>query len=144
MNTDATATTWLTRDAYERLQAELAQLSGPAAEHEDEHDAAVRGLRAQRLSDVLRDARVGDVPPDDGIVEPGMVVTVAFPDRPQETLTFLMATRELEAHGMDTYSPGSPLGQAVAGHKPGDTVDYQLPNGTGGVATILAARPYSD
>ena len=34
--------------------------------------------RIRQLEDMLRKAEVGETPPDDGVVEPGMVVTFKF------------------------------------------------------------------
>ncbi|MGI8876190.1 MAG: transcription elongation factor GreA, partial [Egibacteraceae bacterium] len=90
---------WLTKDAFDKLQAELDNLKGPIR-HEiverissarDEGDLKENGAyhaareeqgrvegRIRQLEDLLRRAEVGETPPNDGVVEPGMVVTYEF------------------------------------------------------------------
>ncbi len=48
---------------------------------------------------------VGEAPADDGVVEPGMVVTIAFDGDEDDTLTFLLASREYASADIETYSP---------------------------------------
>ena len=89
-----------------------------------------------------RDAIVGEAPKDDGIVEPGMVVTVEmFGDEE----TFLLGSREIAdgSDSIDVYSEQSPLGAGINGHKVGETVTYEAPNGKSIEVTIISAKPYS-
>jgi transcription elongation factor GreA len=37
---------------------------------------------------------------------------------------------------VSVVSPGSPLGQALMGHRPGETVEYEAPGGTLKVAIV--------
>ncbi len=80
---------WISPQAYERLQQELATLrrlsaaGGALNGDTDENAAAVqRGWwnRIQQIHDLLVTAVVGEDPPDDGIAEPGMVVTIRYDD----------------------------------------------------------------
>ncbi|CAM5377870.1 MULTISPECIES: transcription elongation factor GreA [Streptomyces] len=156
--------TWLTQEAYNQLKAELEYLSGPArAEiskkieaareegdlrenggyHAAKEEQGKQELRVRQLTQLLSQAKVGEPPADDGIVEPGMVVTIAFDDDPDDTLTFLMASREYASADIETYSPQSPLGTGVSGKKVGDTAEYELPNGKFASVKILAAKPYT-
>ncbi|MFE0421993.1 transcription elongation factor GreA [Streptomyces sp. NPDC058953] len=156
--------TWLTQEAYNQLKAELEYLSGPARTeiakkieaareegdlrenggyHAAKEEQGKQELRVRQLTQLLESAKVGEAPPDDGIVEPGMVVTIAFDGDEDDTLTFLMASREYASSGIETYSPQSPLGTGVNGKKVGDTADYELPNGKTASVTILAAKPYT-
>ena len=83
----------------------------------------------------------GETPPDDGIVEPGMVVTVEMFD---EEETFLLGHREIQDHtDLHVFSEVSPLGAAVNGKKAGDTVTYEAPNGKTVTVKILKASPYT-
>jgi hypothetical protein len=71
---------WLTEETYERARIELAELltrraAGSFVEHGDEEQCARRICRLQEL---LGDAVVGYEPPDDGVAEPGMVLTVRY------------------------------------------------------------------
>ncbi|MEU9604731.1 transcription elongation factor GreA [Streptomyces sp. NPDC048057] len=157
--------TWLTQEAYNQLKAELEYLSGPARTeiakkieaareegdlrenggyHAAKEEQGKQELRVRQLTQLLEHAKVGDTPPDDGVVEPGMVVTIAFDGDEDDTLTFLMASREYASSDIETYSPQSPLGTGVDGKKVGDTAQYELPNGKLASVKILAAKPYTD
>ncbi|MEV7421092.1 MULTISPECIES: transcription elongation factor GreA [unclassified Streptomyces] len=155
--------TWLTQEAYNQLKAELDYLSGPARTEiavkisaaRDEGDLKENGgyhaakeeqgkqeLRVRQLTQLLQNAKVGEAPADDGIVEPGMVVTIAFDGDEDDTLNFLLASREYASSDIETYSPQSPLGRGVNGKKVGDNAEYELPNGKSASVKILAAKPY--
>ena len=90
---------------------------------------------------ILDTAIVGEAPPDDGVVEPGMVVTVElFGDEE----TFLLGSREIAdgSDSIDVYSEQSPLGGAINGKKVGETATYDAPNGKTIEVKILSAKPY--
>jgi len=157
-------TVWLTQDAYDKLQAELENLKGPVRQEiiarissaRDEGDLKENGAyhaareeqgkvegRIRQLEDVLRRAEVGETPPNDGVVEPGMVVTYRFVgDDDDEVETFLLGAREIEPEGLTVYSPQSPLGSAINGKQKGDTVSYQAPNGKELQVVIVDAVPF--
>ncbi|MFD5033926.1 transcription elongation factor GreA [Streptomyces sp. NPDC058220] len=156
--------TWLTQEAYNQLKAELEYLSGPArteistkiAAAREEGDLRENGgyhaakeeqgkqeLRVRQLTQLLQSAKVGEAPADDGVVEPGMVVTIAFDGDEDDTLAFLLASREYASSDIETYSPQSPLGSGVNGKKVGDDAEYELPNGKKAAVKILAAKPYT-
>ncbi|MDN4171372.1 transcription elongation factor GreA [Nocardioides sp. SOB77] len=159
------STVWLTQDAYDKLQAELENLKGPVRQEVIERIAAARdegdlkengGYHAAReeqgrvegrirqLEDMLRRAEIGETPPDDGVVEPGMIVTYKFVgDDDDEIETFLLGAREIEPEGLTVYSPQSPLGAAINGKKKGDTVAYEAPNGKTLEVVIVDAKPYT-
>ena len=83
---------------------------------------------------------MGEPPADDGIVEPGMVVKATLGRR---EVNFLMGSREASPDvDMDVYSPDAPLGQAILGHKVGEVVDYQAPNGKTIQVKLLEVTPY--
>ena len=155
--------TWLTQEAYNQLKAELEYLSGPArteiavkiAAAREEGDLRENGgyhaakeeqgkqeLRVRQLTQLLENAKVGEAPAADGVVAPGMVVTIAFDGDPDDTLDFLMASREYACTEIETYSPQSPLGSGVNGKKVGEDAEYELPNGKKASVKILAAVPY--
>ncbi|MEV2212896.1 transcription elongation factor GreA [Streptomyces sp. NPDC050997] len=157
--------TWLTQEAYNQLRAELEHLSGPArteiaakiAAAREEGDLRENGgyhaakeeqgkqeLRVRQLTQLLENAQVGEAPAStDGTVAPGMVVTIAFGGDEDDTLDFLLASREYASSDIETYSPQSPLGSGVIGHKVGEDADYELPNGKKASVKILKAEPYS-
>ena len=166
MTTESTATTtWLSREAHARLKEKLAEMEGPIREDivnkieaaREEGDLRENGgyhaakeeqgkleSRIKVLSALLRSARVGVTPRGD-VAEEGCLVTVDFGGGDLET--FLFANRENatddggKANGHDVYSPESPLGQAIAGRKPGEQVTFGDRNVT---VTITEVKPYED
>ncbi|MFB9310145.1 transcription elongation factor GreA [Agromyces hippuratus] len=133
-----TESVWMTPAALERLEAELVELSRPGRTLTDTEQARATELRA-----MVRNAEVG-LKPDDGLVEPGMRITVRFDDDAEPT-SFLLGSRELAdldaTVDLDVYSPTSPLGAAITGHYVGDVVTYQAPNRAVQV-TVLEAVPF--
>lgn len=155
-------TIWLTQEAFDKLRAELEHLQGPGRQEiierisaaRDEGDLKENGgyhaakeeqgkieLRIRQLEDMLRRAEVGETPPDDGVVEQGMKVTVRFPAFDDEE-TFLFGAREMESADIKVYSPQSPLGAAIDGKVRGDKVSYQV-NGRTIEVEIVDAVPYT-
>ncbi len=90
---------------------------------------------------ILDNSRVGEPPRTDGVVGPGMTVTIRFAGDEDE-VTFLLASREESGAPIDVYSPKSPLGNAISGKKVGETATYTLPNGRSTTVEILEAVPY--
>ncbi|GGU78069.1 transcription elongation factor GreA [Streptomyces albospinus] len=156
--------TWLTQEAYDQLKAELEYLSGPArAEitekiqaareegdlkenagyHAAKEEQGKQELRVRQLTQLLQSAKVGEAPAANGVVAPGMVVTIAFDGDPDDTLSFLLASREYASSDIETYSPQSPLGTGVNGKKVGADAEYELPNGKKASVKILDAKPYT-
>lgn len=153
--------TWLTQEAYDRLAAELEQLSvegraeiakrieaareeGDLKENGGYHAAKEEQgkieARIRSLTALLRGAIVG-TPPDDGLVEAGMVVTAKILG---DETTFLIGSREIGGDSeLDVYSEASPLGRAILGLRPGDTTSYTAPNGKSITVEILDAKPYA-
>lgn len=140
---------WISRTAHESLQQELKTLRGLCAnagahDEADENATAVRRARQariQQIHEMLIDAVVGEDPPDDGIAEPGMVVTVRYDDT-GEAETFLLGVRNAEHGGMEVYSTQSPLGAAILGARPGERRSFALPSGGDLSVTMLTAVPY--
>jgi transcription elongation factor GreA len=162
-SSDASAVTWLTQEAYDRLSKELDDLvaNRPAMAQEindrrEEGDLKENGGyhaareeqgkqegRILQLQQLLRTAQVGEAPTTDGSAGPGMVVTVRF-DGDEDTETFLIGSREeSETTDLDVYSSASPLGKALTGAKPNDTVSYETPNGKTLKLTLISAQPFT-
>ncbi len=155
---------WLTQAKYDELKAELDHLRGAGrsevvqrvSDARDEGDLKENGGyhaareelgkvdgRIAQLVDMLERAQVGETPPDDGMVEPGMQVTIRIVELDQ-TQTFLLGAREMAGEGgTEVFSPQSPMGQAINGANKGDTVDYTAPNGKELKVEILEAVPYT-
>jgi transcription elongation factor GreA len=159
-----TKVTWLTQEAHDRLKAELEHLSGPARIEISQRIGAARAegdlkenggyhaakdeqgkmeARIRQLTQLLRDAKVGQPPAADaGVAGPGMIVTVDYADGEEET--FLIGSREEAAvTDLTVYSAQSPMGQALTGAKPGATVTYTAPNGREISLKLKDAKPYT-
>jgi len=142
---------WMTREAHTRLQSELAALrSRPSIEVPDDFmdyddnlvaKYSARQARIRQIQDLLSNAVVGEDPPDDGIAEPGMVLTVRYDDT-GEIETFLLGVRGAEDADIDVYSMQSPLGSAIAGAHVGEQRTYSIPSGANLPVTLLKAVPY--
>jgi transcription elongation factor GreA len=162
-DSSAPATTWLTPEAHARLQQSLNEMTGPVRADivrkieaaRDEGDLKENGgyhaakeeqgkleARIRQLTQLLRDIRVGDRP-SGAVVEEGCLVTVDYGDGDLES--FLYANRENATDeggkigSIDVYSPESPIGQALAGHKQGDKVTFGPREIT---VTITDIKPY--
>lgn len=156
------ATQWLTQAQYDALKAELderisekrphiarlidaARQEGDLKEnggyHAARNEQSLNETRIQALEEILRNAEVGETPADDGIVEPGMVVTANVGGR---ELEFLLGSREAGGDlGIQVFSADAPIGAAVMGHKRGETVSYEAPNGKEISVEILDAVPFA-
>lgn len=139
---------WMSPQAHERLQDELTTLreliANEAAEDSDENQVAIqraRQARIQQIHDLLLHAVVGENPPNDGVAEPGMVLTVRF-DESKDTETFLLGVRGAEYGDMEVYSVQSPLGAAIVGARPGEQRNYQVPSGELIPVTLISAVPF--
>jgi transcription elongation factor GreA len=153
--------TWLTQEAFDRLTAQRDYLAGPGrAEiaskieaareegdlkenggyHAAKEEQGKREARIRQLTQLLENAKVGAAPADDGVVSPGMVVTV---DLAGDEMTFLLGSREVSDDSLDVYSEKSPLGAAINGCKRGDSTSYEAPNGRQISVKVLDAKPYT-
>ncbi len=155
--------TWLTQETYDRLKAELDQLSGPGRDEIAKKIEAARAegdlrenggyhaakdeqgqieARILTLQPILESARVGAPPRTPGVVGTGMTVTVRFV-REDEEVTFLLASRAESGSPVNAYSPRSPLGAAINGKRVGEKATFWQPNGRASTVEILAAVPYA-
>ncbi|WP_063813210.1 GreA/GreB family elongation factor [Nocardia anaemiae] len=143
---------WMTSQAHDRLQTELQELLAQRHIEMPDEDSAdyarsqalhsARQERIRRIHHLLSNALIGQNPPDDGIAEPGMVLTVRYDDT-EQVETFLLAAREAEDHEMEVYSTQSPLGSAITGARPGERRIYHTPSGAIMAVTLLDAVPYA-
>ena len=160
MTETANQASFLTQAAYDRLQGELADLSGPGRTeiakkieaarqegdlkenggyHAAKEEQGKMEARIRQLTQLLETAVIGETPADDGVVEPGMVVTV---DMFGDEETFLLGSREITDDSIHVFSEKSPIGAAVNGAKVGDTVTYAAPNGKQVEVKVIATTPY--
>ena len=160
--TETAGQSFLTQAAFDRLKAELDDLSGPGRTeiakkieaarlegdlkenggyHAAKDEQGKMEARIRQLTHLLDHATIGETPADDGVVEPGMVVTVEMFD---EEETFLLGHREIQDHtDLHVFSEASPLGRAVNGRTVGETVSYVAPNGKTIEVKILNTSPYA-
>jgi transcription elongation factor GreA len=83
---------------------------------------------------------VGERPSDDGVVGPGMLVTIELAG---EQVRFLLGSREVAAsEDVEVYSEKSPLGAALLGRAVGDETSYTAPNGREIPVKVLDATPF--
>jgi len=131
----------LTQKAHDKLKEELEYLEGPAREHIIREIATARahgdlsenaeyhsakdqqGLqesRARQLRSILENSVIVEAT-DDGIVKPGMIVSIRY-EGDDEAETYLLGLREEKGEGHDILTPESPIGQALIGRSAGETV----------------------
>lgn len=141
--------TKLTRATYERLTAELEQLTtegrveiartietarllGDLSENADYHAAKdAQGhmeARIRKLQAMLKDAQVVDDGGSSDEVSTGKVVSLRY-EGDDDVERYLVGSIEEEQPGVSVVSPESPLGQALLGRKPGEVVQYEAPGG---------------
>ncbi|GAA1040529.1 transcription elongation factor GreA [Virgisporangium ochraceum] len=157
--------TWLSQEAYDRLQAELdefianrpviaAEINARREEGDLKENGGYHAAREEQgkaeariryLQELLRTAQVGEAPAaNTGKVGPGVVVTIQFDDDEDDTETFLLGSREIAAStDLTVYSPESALGKAIVGAKAGDTVTYTAPSGAEIKVTVVKFELFS-
>ena len=156
----AQQTTWLTQEAYDRLSKELEEAKGPrradivakieaareegdlkenGGYHAAKDEQGKREARIRQLQQLLESAQVGQRPPDDGVVEPGMLVTARLAG---DEVRFLLGSREVAGDGIEVYSEKSPLGAAILGKRAGDTASYTTPSGKEVTVDVIDAKPF--
>ena len=149
----------LSKQAYDRLQEELAERSGTrrkeisawierAREHGDirenaDYDAAKNEqghneARIRQLEEILRTAEVVEGQSGD-VVAPGTIVEVKV-EGDDDTTSYLVGSIEERSEEFEVLSTSSPLGQALLDHRPGETVSYEGPRRAFAVE-IVSVRP---
>lgn len=137
----------LTEQALARLREELDHLEGEgrrkiieeiatARAHGDlsenaEYHAAreqqgLQEARVRQLRQMIENAEIIETA-DDGVVRPGMIVTLRYEG--EEPETYLLGLREEKGGQYPVLTPDSPLGQALVGHGAGETVTTKVPAG---------------
>ena len=149
----------LTQEAYDKMKEELAWREG---EYRDDILAKVAAARAEgdlsenggyqaareaqrknqgridELTVKLRDSKIIKAPKA-GTVGDGSLVTIEINGRER---VYVLGSRDLSiATDHEIISPESPIGAAINGHKSGDEVSYQAPNGREITVTIKDAKP---
>jgi transcription elongation factor GreA len=142
--------TILSREAHDRLRTELDDLTtrgrvdiaraieaarelGDLSENGDYHAAKdAQGkmeARIRQLEALLAAATIVDGgPAPGGTVAAGSVVGLRY-EGDDDIERYLLGSIEERRPGVAIVSPGSPLAQALLGHRPGDVVEYEAPSG---------------
>ena len=139
--------TWLTpaaeqklRDEYEELttvgRAVMEKRISDARDHGDlrenaeydtaKNDQGMMEARIRQIRHILENSEVREVE-DSGVVAVGTIATVV--DEDGDEMEFFVAPAENKIAGILLASPDSPLGGALLGATPGDTVSYEAPGG---------------
>jgi transcription elongation factor GreA len=138
----------LSRDAFERLSAELEELTtvgrtqianaietaralGDLSENGDYHAAKdAQGhmeARIRKLEALLDHAEIVDAAASDTVII-GSVVGIRY-EGDEDVEEYLIGSIEERREGIEVASPESPFGQALMGKKVGDFAEYQTPTG---------------
>ena len=148
-----TEATQLTQGTYDRLTAELEDLTtrgrveiaeqieaaralGDLKENGDYHAAkdfqGKMESRIRQLQALLKEVElVDETAVGDGSVGMGSTVTLRYQgDDEDDTQQFFVGSIEERQGNLPVVSPSSPLGQVLIGRSQGDAVEYQAPGGT--------------
>ena len=150
----------LSRKALEKLQKELeflegedrqriisdiatARAHGDLSENAEYHAAkdeqGQKEARIKQVRQMLENAEIIEGGDDEAIVKPGKVVTIRH-DGDDESETYLLGLREERGGEYDVLTPDSPIGQALMGRSPGETVVAKAPNGRDLKVELLEVR----
>jgi transcription elongation factor GreA len=124
------------------LAIERAREYGDIKENAD-YDAAknehgLNEARIRQLEQMLKNAVVMDGSTSGDVVEAGTVVDLRYVGD-DDLLTYLVGSIEERSEKYDVLSTNSPIGMAIIGKGPGDTVTYQGPKREMSV-TVVAVR----
>lgn len=141
-------TTYLTTEGAARLKTELEELTGPKREelaarlrsaiqmgdlsenadyHKAKEDQGFLEGRIQELEYLLGNAVIIEANGSKDVIAIGSHVTIQEEDFPKETYHLVGSTEADPSKGMISHE--SPIGQALVGHKVGDTVEAETPGG---------------
>jgi transcription elongation factor GreA len=157
-----TETTKLTQATYDRLVAELEDLTTRGRVEIAQHIEAARALgdlsengdyhaakdaqgkmesRIRQLQAMLKEVEIVDeAGADDGSVSLGSTVELRYEGDEDDTQKFFVGSIEERQGDLPVVSPSSPLGQVLVGRGAGDTVEYQAPGGMLKVHIVAVTR----
>jgi len=136
----------LSQAAYDRLREEFQELStrgrvdiarkieaarelGDLSENGDYHAAKEEQgkmeARIRHLEALLKNAEIVEGGGSE-VVQAGSIVEIRY-EGDDETERYLIGSIEERHDDLEVISPGSPLGQALLGHRVGDIVDFEAP-----------------
>jgi transcription elongation GreA/GreB family factor len=132
------------------LHAERNAVAATLGDTDSAGDTADQADELQRATQLDRvDARITEItvrldgaaeagPPRTDVVGPGSTATVRFADGAQETVQIGDVAEPLDQTLVTTDSP---LGRALLGHRVGDSVSYEAPEGRTTVTVLSLGAP---
>jgi transcription elongation factor GreA len=131
-----TAAGFLTQEAYDRLKAELDQLTG-----EGRIEIARKIEEAREEGDLKENGGYHAAREEQGKMEARIrQLTELLGDEE----TFLLGNREIaDGSDLQVFSEKSAMGAAINGKSVGDSTSYEAPNGKTIGVKIIAAKPYT-
>jgi transcription elongation factor GreA len=135
------------RQRRDRLEVEVKNDRGMVGDHGDAAEAIQRAdelvVLGDRINELDRRLRTGPSQSDQSETLPGGTeVTLRFADGEVVTMQVISIVEETPVgREAETLTARSPLGQALAGHKAGDTVTYSTPQGENQVELIAVKLP---
>ncbi|BBX64055.1 hypothetical protein MSAS_32290 [Mycobacterium saskatchewanense] len=134
------------RQRRARLELEVKNDRGMIGDHGDAAEAIQRAdelvVLADRINELDHRLREGPSPEESTSLPGGTEVTLRFSDGEVVTMQVISIVEETAAgREGETLTARSPLGQALAGHQPGDTVTYSTPQGENRVELIAIKLP---
>ena len=135
------------RQRHDRLETEVKNDRGMVGDHGDAAEAIQRAdelaVLADRINELDRRLRTGPTDTNGSETLPGGTeVTLRFADGEVVTMHVISIVEETPVgREAETLTARSPLGQALAGHQPGDTVTYSTPQGPNEVQLIAVKLP---
>ena len=135
------------RQRRDRLEVEVKNDRGMVGDHGDAAEAIQRAdelvVLGDRINELDRRLLAGPSYSDKSEMLPGGTeVTLRFSDGEVVTMYVISIVEETPVgREAETLTARSPLGQALAGRKPGDTVTYSTPQGQSQVELIAVKLP---
>jgi transcription elongation factor GreA len=105
---------------------ELGDLSENGDYHAAKEEQGKMEGRIRHLEALIKDAKIVEGGPGSDVVAAGCVVEIRYVGD-DDTEKYLIGSIEERNSDVEVMSPGSPMGQALLGHRAGDVVDYEAP-----------------
>jgi transcription elongation factor GreA len=106
---------------------ELGDLSENGDYHAAKEEQGKMEGRIAHLAGLIENAEIVENADADE-VRAGVVVAIRY-EGDDDVERYLLGSIEERVEGLEVMSPGSPLGEALLGKRPGDVVQYQTPTG---------------
>ncbi len=135
------------RQRRDRLETEVKNDRGMVGDHGDAAEAIQRAdelaVLTDRINELDRRLRGGPPPADEAdTLAGGTEVTLRFPDGEVVTMQVISIVEETPVgREAETLTAHSPLGRALVGRAPGDTVSYSTPHGENQVELLKLKLP---